>query len=95
VASPEAWSQLGFTVLLEFIDVEYTVKCSRVCSHQIVRRRIGTSFIQHGGRFGDYLQIGDEDSLTFISPNSILKNKEKRENIENVVRTAVDAYRKT
>ncbi|MGC9132068.1 MAG: FAD-dependent thymidylate synthase [Candidatus Micrarchaeia archaeon] len=92
--SPKAWLQLGFTGPLEFIDVEYTVKCSRVCSHQIVRHRIGTSFIQHSGRFGDYSQVGDEDSLTFIYPNSILKNKEKREIIENTIRTAVDAYQK-
>jgi len=90
--SPQAWLDLGFTVPLEFIGVTYTVYCSRVASHQIVRHRIGTSFIQHSGRFGSYAQVGDENSYTFIIPNSLLNSDKKREEVEKSIFTAVEAY---
>jgi thymidylate synthase ThyX len=90
--SPQAWLDLGFTVPLEFIGVTYKVRCSRVASHQIVRHRIGTSFIQHSGRFGSYAQVGDENRYTFIIPNSLLNSDKKREEVEKSIFTAVEAY---
>ncbi len=72
--SPDAWLKLGFTVPLEFVDVIYEVYCSRVCSHQLVRHRIATSFIQHSGRYGSYRETGD-GSYTFILPRSLIRER--------------------
>jgi thymidylate synthase (FAD) len=90
--SPQAWLDLGFTVPLEFIGVTYKVHCSRVASHQIVRHRIGTSFIQHSGRFGSYAQVGDENNYTFIIPNSLLNSDKEKEKIDSAISNAVETY---
>lgn len=78
-----------FIVPLEFVDVTYEVYCSRVCSHQMVRYRIGTSFIQHSGRFGYYKECGD-NSYTFILPRSLIK--ERRNDIERLFSEIISKY---
>ncbi|MBO3802248.1 MAG: FAD-dependent thymidylate synthase [Thermoproteota archaeon] len=87
--SPDAWLNLGFTVPLEFVDLTYEVYCSRVCSHQMVRHRIGTSFIQHSGRFGYYKECGN-GTYTFILPRSLIK--EKGNEIEGLFSEIISKY---
>jgi len=87
--SPDAWLNLGFTVPLEFVGITYEVYCSRVCSHQMVRHRIGTSFIQHSGRFGYYKECGD-GTYTFILPRSLIKERGK--DIEGLFSEVVSKY---
>lgn len=41
--------------ILELLSFEFTIDgCTRACTHQLVRTRIGAAFMQHGGRDNDW-----------------------------------------
>ncbi len=73
---------MGHTSTLEHTYFYFHVQCSRVCSHQLVRQRIGTSYSQRSQR---YVR---EDNFAYIVPPSIKNNKESlklyREKMEDL-----------
>lgn len=62
--------ELGHTSTLEHTNFFFSIRCSRVCSHQLVRQRVGTSYSQRSQRYVK------EDDFAFIVPPSIENNDE-------------------
>ncbi len=50
----------GHTSVLEHASISFLVTCSRACSHQLVRHRIGCSYSQESQRYCNYENKGFE-----------------------------------
>ncbi len=50
----------GHTSVLEHSSISYLITCSRACSHQLVRHRIGCSYSQESQRYCNYENKGFE-----------------------------------
>ncbi len=48
----------GHTSVLEHTSISFLITCSRACSHQLVRHRIGCSYSQESQRYCNYQNKG-------------------------------------
>lgn len=83
----EKITSLGHNSVLEHTYFYFYVVCSRVCSHQIVRKRIGTSFSQRSQRYVE------EDDFDYIIPESI-KDMDMKDEYEEWMRKSENLYEK-
>lgn len=79
---------LGHTSTLEHTYFYFSVKCSRVTSHQLVRQRIGTSYSQRSQRYVT------EDDYDYIIPPSIKENSDALELFDDKMKEMKDVYNK-
>lgn len=77
--------KLGHTSTLEHVQFTFEVACSRTCSHQIVRHRIGTAFSQRSER---YVEADPE----IIIPPEIKKDTIKLKRFKQAAEESFDAY---
>jgi|AntRauTorcE11898_2_1112593.scaffolds.fasta_scaffold11216_1 thymidylate synthase (FAD) len=80
--------KLGHTSTLEHSFYYFKVACSRTCSHQIVRHRIGTGFSQRSERYVD------NGELEVIVPHTIKENPEAYEDFIHKCIVAEKQYNK-
>ena len=50
--------KMGHTSVLEHASISFMITCSRACSHQLVRHRIGCSYSQESQRYCNYENKG-------------------------------------
>jgi thymidylate synthase (FAD) len=79
---------LGHYSTLEHTYFYFSVKCSRVTSHQLVRQRIGTSYSQRSQRYVS------EDKYDYIVPPSIQKDQEALDLFDDKMQEMKDMYNK-
>jgi thymidylate synthase (FAD) len=78
--------ELGHTSTLEHILFTFIIKCSRVCSHQIVRHRIGCSYSQRSERYVE------QDNMEVVIPPEIEKSEPQKEVFLDHFRRAQELY---
>lgn len=77
---------LGHLSTFEHSYFYFHIVCSRVCSHQLVRKRIGFSYSQRSQRYIS------ENNFDYIVPPSIKKNKNTYEFYKKKMETAKEDY---
>lgn len=79
--------ELGHESTLEHSYFFLDVICSRVCSHQLVRQRVGTSYSQRSERY-----TGFEDGVKVIVPPTIRQDSVRYTTFTKDIKSSVDTY---
>ena len=83
------WIESGHQSMIEMVDATFSIECSRVLSHELVRHRLA-SFQQESQRYVKYEEESPED-LFFVPPEA---TEEEAEIIRSSVEASLAAYQR-
>jgi thymidylate synthase (FAD) len=85
------WIESGHQSMIEMVDATFSIECSRVVSHELVRHRLA-SFQQESQRYVKYEEESPED--IFFTPPEVFENPEALEVYKNSIQSSFEAYQK-
>lgn len=85
------WIDSGHQSMIEMIDATFSIECSRVVSHELVRHRLA-SFQQESQRYVKYDESTPDE--LFFMPDEIEINEEAAEVFREATAHALAAYQK-
>jgi len=83
------WIESGHQSMIEMVDATFSIECSRVVSHELVRHRLA-SFQQESQRYVKYEDDSPED--LFMIPPEV--DGEARNIMQESLRQSLEAYKK-
>jgi len=82
----------GHESVIEHQSITVRVICSRSCSHQIVRHRVGCSYSQASQRYCNYSKDKFDNEISFIKPSFYNEDKSKRLKWEYAMKDSENYY---